>query len=153
MTPVEYLALFSDSIIYLSILLIPLNMWNKDKKKLFLYGLALALNVALVYFLKVWFAVPRPVGSLIPIPPTPSFPSMHASLGLLPAGFFFHEKKYRIYLVVYGILISYSRVLLGVHYWGDILVGSIIGFLIPFAILKKSDFLTKKILGVKLKTK
>jgi len=131
MTPVEYIALFSDSIIYLSVLLIPLYLWNKDRKILFLYGISLLCGVVIVYLMKILIAVPRPELALIPIPPTSSFPSMHALLGLIPAGFFFYIKKYRIPLTVYGILIAYSRIMLGVHYWHDILVGSTIGFCLP----------------------
>jgi undecaprenyl-diphosphatase len=131
MTPIEYLALFSDSIIYLSILFIPLYLWGNNRKKLILYVLCLAFNLLFVYFLKISLAFPRPSLALVPIPPTPSFPSMHASLGLLPAGFFFYVKKYRIPLLFYGVLIAYSRVLLGVHYWLDILAGALVGFVIP----------------------
>lgn len=131
MTPVEYLALFSDSIIYLSVLLIPLYLWNKDRKILFLYCLSLLSGIFIVYLMKITIAVPRPEFGLITIPSTPSFPSMHALLGLIPAGFFFYIKKYRIPLIAYGILIAYSRILLGVHYWPDILAGASIGFWLP----------------------
>lgn len=139
MTPVEYLSLFSDSIIYLSILLIPLHLWGKDKKMFFLYALALAINFLIVYSLKIIISAPRPSTSLIPLPPSPSFPSMHASLGLIPAGFFFHIKKYRAVLLTYGILIAYSRVLLGVHYWVDIVAGSLIGFFIPLVLVSNRE--------------
>ncbi len=142
MTPIEYLSLFSDSIIYLSVLLIPLYLWGKDKKMFFLYIAIMAVNLFIVYILKISISVPRPSNSLIPLPPTPSFPSMHASLGMMPAGFFFNIKKYRATLVFYGVLIAYSRVLLGVHYWVDILVGAAIGFLTPLLI--KHAFLKKK---------
>jgi undecaprenyl-diphosphatase len=88
----------------------------------------------MVYFLKISIGVPRPSFALVPIPTTPSFPSMHASLGLLPAGFYFYNKKYRLVLLIYGTLIAYSRVLLGVHYWLDIFVGAFIGLCIPIIV-------------------
>ncbi len=137
MLPVDYITVFSDSIIYLSILLVPMYLWGKNKKHLFLYCLSLSLVIISVYFLKIFINVPRPVNSLIPLPPTQSFPSMHASLGMIPAGFFFHDKKYRKTLVIYGILISYSRVVLGVHYWVDIFFGAAIGFILPILIRNK----------------
>ncbi|UCG95767.1 MAG: phosphatase PAP2 family protein [archaeon] len=136
MTPIEYLTIFSDSIIYLSTLFIPFYLWGNDRKKLILYILCLTFTLMVVYFLKIGLAFPRPSFALVPIPPTSSFPSMHASLGLLPAGFFFHLKKYRITLAAYGILIAYSRVLLGVHYWPDILAGALLGFAIPLIIFR-----------------
>jgi membrane-associated phospholipid phosphatase len=139
MTPVEYLVLFSDSIIYLSALIIPLHLWGKDRKELFLYVLCLSSALTVVYFLKLLTAVPRPSFALVSLPPMPSFPSMHAALGLIPAGFFFYIKKYRVSLLVYGFLIAYSRVLLGVHYWVDIAVGAVLGFAIPFILFYKRD--------------
>lgn len=139
MTPIEYLTLFSDSIIYLSVLFIPFYLWGKDKKVLVLYTVCVVLNLLIVYFLKISIAIPRPSFALIPLPPTPSFPSMHASLGMLPAGFFFYKKKYRLPLVVYGLLIAYSRVLLGVHYWVDIVVGAFIGFVVPISVFYRKE--------------
>ena len=143
MTPVDQLAFFSDSIIYLSVMLIPFYLWGKDRKKLFLYSLSFVAVLVSVYLIKITLAVPRPDLALIPMPATPSFPSMHASLGLLPAGFFFHLKKYKVSLLVYGSLIAYSRVLLGVHYWTDIFAGAVIGFLIPLAIFYKKEKVLK----------
>ncbi|MCK4634701.1 MAG: phosphatase PAP2 family protein [Candidatus Aenigmarchaeota archaeon] len=139
MPPIEYLALFSDSIIYLSILFIPFYLWGNDRKKLLLYVICISINLGVVYFLKTIIAVPRPPFALISIPSTPSFPSMHASLGMLPAGFFFYNRKYRVLLLIYGILIAYSRVLLGVHYWIDIVVGASIGFVVPILIFYRKE--------------
>lgn len=139
MTPVEYLALFSDSIIYLSTLLIPLHLWGKDRKELFIYVFCLASIFLVVYSIKIITGVPRPSIALVPLPSTSSFPSLHAALGLMPAGFFFCIKKYRLPFLVYGILIAYSRVLLGVHYWIDIVVGAILGFVIPYILCIKKD--------------
>ncbi len=143
MTPVDQLAFFSDSIIYLSVLLIPFYLWGNDRKKLFLYSLSFVAVLVSVYLIKITLAVPRPALGLIPMPATPSFPSMHASLGLLPAGFFFHVKKYKVPLIAYGSLIAYSRVLLGVHYWMDIFTGAVIGFLIPLTIFYKKKKVLK----------
>ena len=143
MTPIDYLSFFSDSIIYLSLLLIPLHLWGKDKKMFFLYFLIVTINMLSVYFLKILISAPRPTSSLIPLPPTPSFPSMHASLGMIPAGFYFHNEKYRFVLILYGILIAYSRVLLGVHYVIDIIVGALIGFTLPIFLSYKKDFILR----------
>ncbi len=139
MTPVEYLALFSDSIIYLSVLLIPLHLWGKDRKELFIYVLCLASMLFVVYSLKIITGIPRPSFALVPMPSMQSFPSLHAALGLMPAGFFFCAKKYRLPLLVYGLMIAYSRVLLGVHYWVDIVVGAVLGFAIPYIFSCKKE--------------
>jgi|GEM_PF-1303015 len=143
MTPIEYLALFSDSVIYLSVLFIPFYLWGKDRKQLLLYLTSFVIILVIVYFLKIFISVPRPSFALIPLPSDPSFPSFHASLGLLPAGFFFYEKKYRVSFLFYGILIAYSRVLLGVHYWIDIVAGAFIGFAVPVTIFYRKERILK----------
>lgn len=147
MTPVEYLAIFSDSIIYLSILLIPLHLWGGDRRKLLLYAICLSSTLAIVYFIKLMTGVPRPSFAMVPLPPMTSFPSLHAALGMLPVGFFFCIEKYRLPLLIYGLLIAYSRVLLGVHYWIDILVGAFLGFAITYIICRRQESVYKLLKG------
>ena len=60
------------------------------------------------------------------------------------------EKWFTISILVWAAVVSYSRVYLGVHYPGDILVGSILGVCIGFAVrfvVKKAN--TKYKLGLK----
>lgn len=44
------------------------------------------------------------------------------------------ENKLTLFLLIWAIIVSYSRIYVGVHYPTDILVGGLIGFLIPFAV-------------------
>lgn len=44
------------------------------------------------------------------------------------------ESKMPLFLLFWAIIVSYSRIYVGVHFPTDILVGGLIGFLIPFAI-------------------
>ncbi|MCD6477711.1 MAG: phosphatase PAP2 family protein [Candidatus Aenigmarchaeota archaeon] len=130
MSSLTFWVLVTDSIVYLVALIIPLYLWSKNKREFLLYFFALSIDLILVYILKITINVPRPQNSLIPLPHSPSFPSTHASLGFFPLGFFFYKKKWRVPLLIYGSLISYSRVYLGVHYWLDIVVGAPVGFFI-----------------------
>ena len=64
------------------------------------------------------------------------FASSHAanSFGL---AFFFHflfKNKYSQVLLGWAFLVSYSRVYLGVHYPGDVLVGGVVGWMMAFAV-------------------
>lgn len=63
-----------------------------------------------------------------------SFPSAHAATSFFAAVFLsaFH-KKYRLYFYAIAGIISYSRIYLGVHYMGDVLVGAFIGWLVAHA--------------------
>lgn len=140
---INFIYLFTDSIIYLLLLIFPLYLWGTDKNELFFYIASLLLVGGMVYLLKIIFAVPRPPDAMIKLT-SMAFPSTHAALGFFPLGFFFHKKKYRIILFVYGILIAYSRIYLRVHYWPDVIVGAIIGFLIPYIIYQRGIVKGKK---------
>jgi undecaprenyl-diphosphatase len=65
-----------------------------------------------------------------------SFPSGHASTAFAAATVltFFDKKRYWFYYSV-AILISYSRIYLGCHYFFDVAVGAIIGSLISRSLL------------------
>ena len=73
------------------------------------------------------------------------FASSHAA-NTFGLAFFFHfifKSKYTQLLLTWALLVSYSRVYLGVHYPGDIIVGGIIGWLVAllvFQITKTSKF-------------
>lgn len=74
------------------------------------------------------------------------FASSHAANSFALFGglfFIFREKKLFIkVLLLWAILVSYSRIYVGVHYPGDVLIGSLIGFFISFTlyILFKKHF-------------
>lgn len=61
------------------------------------------------------------------------FPSSHAanSWGVAIFAMYLVRNKYlSLFLAFWALLVSYSRIYLGVHYTGDILVGILIGFLV-----------------------
>jgi undecaprenyl-diphosphatase len=77
------------------------------------------------------------------------FASSHAANTLGTATFFFLvfkvHRKYFIWLFLWAAILTYTRIYLGVHYPGDILVGGIIGVLSGFAGYKFSFWLKRKI--------
>lgn len=133
MIPLELTLLFTNSILYLLLLIFPLYLWGEDKDELFFYIISLFIVFSSIWLLKIFFAVPRPPGALLDLPSN-AFPSMHSALGLFSLAFFFHRKKWRLPLGIYGLLIAYSRLYLKVHYLSDVLVGGLIGFSVPWII-------------------
>ncbi|MDD2907671.1 MAG: phosphatase PAP2 family protein [Candidatus Gracilibacteria bacterium] len=80
--------------------------------------------------------------------PDASFPSDHAavSFSFLSALFLANYKKTAYILIIPFLIMNISRVILGVHWPFDVLVGSIIGIIsafISFKLLKKCNIIIK----------
>ena len=110
---------------------------------------ALAVNI----ILKPLIHRPRPFSELADItllikaPKDYSFPSGHTAASFVMVYIFFkHIKKYFIPVFITGILITFSRMYLSVHFPSDIIAGIIIGIFSGYAGEKLTDgFYRKKI--------
>ncbi len=74
------------------------------------------------------------------------FASGHSANSFAVAGFFFFTERSKkgILLLVWAGIIAYSRVYLGVHYPGDILVGAGIGLLFSYGWVTVYQYLASK---------
>lgn len=75
------------------------------------------------------------------------FISSHASNVFALAVLFFNifdNKNLKITLIIWATVVSYSRVYLGVHFFGDIFTGAIVGSLIGFGVSKLVKFALQK---------
>jgi len=91
-------------------------------------------------FLKNFFRRPRPyllsqtfhsnlIAGICPV--DFSFPSAHAATAFAAAGILTHfDKKRRWFYYTVAILISYSRIYLGCHYFFDVLFGAVLGYVL-----------------------
>ncbi len=76
------------------------------------------------------------------------FPSCHAANTLclaLLSSLLIKERAYTIFIFSWAILQCYSRIYLGVHYPGDLLVGALVGLLlalIAYAIIRRTCSIT-----------
>jgi undecaprenyl-diphosphatase len=77
------------------------------------------------------------------------FASSHAANTFGTATFFFvvfkAARKYFVWLFLWAIVMTYTRIYLGVHYPGDIIVGGIIGVLAGIVGAKFAFWLKKKV--------
>lgn len=114
---------------------------NKSTRKTALIMLvSLALCAIIVNFMiKPIFARPRPftvyeLNLLVPEPHGTSFPSGHASsvFSFVWAYFITRKDLWRWLLLGFGVLVSFSRLYLFVHYPSDVLAGIIIGILFAY---------------------
>lgn len=117
---------------------------KKDKKSIFVF-LILVVAILSKSFLKDFFATARPVSfSLIENPTSYAFPSGHAFNAvlffLLVPGFWMVliRKKstvpflYKIIYISGLILVCFSRIFLGVHWFSDVLGGVFLGFVFVY---------------------
>jgi undecaprenyl-diphosphatase len=121
-----------------------------NNKKYFTFIFTIALTALLNKILKISINRPRPfealqIDSVVPTTLS-SFPSGHAMImfSLVPIlSESFSKWKYFFWTI--AILVSLSRIYLGVHYVSDIVAGAILGYLTGFACLKISQKLGWKI--------
>jgi len=120
----------------------------KEKKKAVVRFIFLALVIGatdqfMYKAIKVPVARPRPhhrpeLNVKVKVPYGPksfSFPSNHAAnTAALSVGLGLYFPAARAFLVFWTLLISYSRVYIGVHFFVDIVAGMIFGFLFSYTL-------------------
>lgn len=76
------------------------------------------------------------------------FPSCHAANSFALASFLtllFANRKLSLFIFAWAVLNSYSRVYLGVHYPGDLLVGAIIGTAVGLAMAFAAGYVADRV--------
>jgi undecaprenyl-diphosphatase len=74
------------------------------------------------------------IEALVSLPDSPSFPSGHAATAFAAAtAVGVLHPRFRAPLLALAVLVAVSRVYLGVHFWSDVLVGSLLGAAIGLA--------------------
>jgi membrane-associated phospholipid phosphatase len=125
----KVLTYFGDKIIYIIILAIAFWVFKKRDAIVTIY--ILLTSSFLYFFLKAIIQKPRPSESLRVVEVEGfSTPSGHATTSATVYGWImFYFKKIWLYIVVpiLVLLICFSRVVLGVHFLGDVILGFLIG--------------------------
>ena len=131
-------------VIWLGIFLYIVIFEEKRNKTFIIYFFASFIIAFLsVAMIKNITSRPRPfAANFQPIPinyPTDySFPSGHATISFASATLLsVFDKKRKKYFYLIAVLIAFSRVYLGYHYVSDVIVGSLLGWLISSIVLLK----------------
>ncbi len=114
---------------------------TKDRKAILTALISFLITYGVSDVLKTIVARPRPfiAGGAQLIGSLPgdewSFPSKHASISFsLAVSTFLNRRVLGWIAFISAVLISYSRVYLGVHYWSDIFAGALLGSVITFGV-------------------
>jgi len=125
-----------DPIVYIVILAV--GFWIYKKKEAIIAMYVLLTSVFLNFFLKILIQKPRPTESIRIIEEDGySTPSGHAQNSTAVYGWIIlYFKKIWLYIVtpILVLLICLSRVVLGVHYIGDVIIGFLVGAVILVAL-------------------
>ena len=121
-------------LIWITIIVLLIIFEEKINKKFILYFLvALGITSTVVFGLKNTVKRVRPTTVC---EKDFSFPSAHAATAFASAAILtYFDKKRRWFYYTVAILISYSRIYLGCHYFLDVVAGAIIGYIISRALL------------------
>ncbi|NLN69861.1 MAG: phosphatase PAP2 family protein [Chloroflexi bacterium] len=159
-TPMKVITFFGDELFY--ILLLPILYWSFDQMIGLRVGMMLLLSNGINAFFKFIFRLPRPTwisDTVVAHVHESSFglPSGHAQNAISVWGRLAVEVKKRWFtflMVVLILLIGISRLVMGVHFLGDLLAGWLIGGLLLWAFSSWFDkiarWLKPKPLGVKI---
>lgn len=100
---------------------------------------SVVISWSIVEFLKLLFKIPRSCFGLDFCPTTYSFPSGHAAVifaAMTVAIIYSKSRKMDLSFLILALLVSASRVFLGLHRIEDIVVGGVIGFVVGFLVYK-----------------
>jgi len=81
------------------------------------------------------------------------FVSAHAANTFAMATFtslLFRNRKYSMFIIPWAMIISYSRIYLGVHYPGDVICGAILGIIVGIGIFKLMKYAERRLSPVNL---
>lgn len=151
----SFVAMLAVCIIVIILSIIYKNQSVKRIAILCLFSLLLADGIALI--LKILVLEPRPfvtlnnVHLLVVENDPASFPSGHttstfAVLSVLV--FKFRHEFWSVVLILFGVVIGFSRIYVGVHYPLDVLAGCIIGVLCAYFTYKYENKIINLIYGV-----
>ena len=128
-------------------LVLPLLYWSVDSRLGLRVAFILVASVSINYYVKLWFAGPRPYwvsGDVKALSSELTFgiPSGHAQNAVGVWGMIASRSQHRLRWIAaatLAFLIGFSRLYLGMHFVHDVLAGWLIGVVLLWAILRYWD--------------
>lgn len=114
---------------------------NGDKKNAFFLTVSMVMGIVLEYALKDIIHRARPIGAVV-FESSFSFPSAHAAMTTIffLCSYFILKKNFgdrlsvKIFCIVMPLIIGFSRIYLGVHWFSDVIAGFLLGIAVPLVV-------------------
>lgn len=107
------------------------------RKEALVFAAVFLVTNVVAYGLKYLIARPRPSDLGIAPEAEPSFPSGHTSNAFaLATTISYYHRKAAPFLFAWALLIAFSRVFLGFHYFTDLLGGAAVGIVVSLVITR-----------------
>lgn len=136
---------FSIAFSFISLIIVSFSLYfiNRDRRFL-LVMFTVTLTSIIVSLMKLIFTRQRPLLNSVFIPLVDwisySFPSGHAALtASVMTLFVYFSKRYRLLAILCIVLSGFSRVIVGMHYFSDVIGGIAVGVLIAILCINFSD--------------
>ena len=125
---------FTGSITFLVLITIALYIAGLRKEAL-VFAIIFILTTAFATAVKYAVARPRPSDLGVPPEAEPSFPSAHtANAFAFATTLSSYHRKFTVVLFAWAILVGFSRLYLGLHYFTDIIGGAILGIVVSLVV-------------------
>jgi undecaprenyl-diphosphatase len=114
---------------------------NKKRRLALVLFAGITLTYCTIDLLKGWIGRPRPFEVLTGLnlllkADGSSFPSGHTAMAFMAQTLLSYSfKKWRIALIIFALLVGFSRIYAGVHYPLDVLGGIVVGIGVGYALL------------------
>jgi undecaprenyl-diphosphatase len=155
----EFISIFGDVQFWvgaaLTSLLFLFAVPKKTRKNIvwfvFLVLPAVIISYSITFGLKNFLKTPRPCFGVDACPISYSFPSGHATVifaAMTTLSLHYKNRKLTVLSMFFGLLVSVSRVMLGVHEPLDVIAGSIIGIVSGFLVYRAYENYQKEIKGI-----
>lgn len=125
---------FTGTTIFM-VLIIVLLLIGGARKEALVFSIVFVVTNVLALGIKYVVARPRP-SDLGMIPETePAFPSTHTvNAFALATTISSYHRKFTIVMYAWALLVAFSRIYLGLHYFTDVVGGAILGFVVSYVI-------------------
>jgi len=125
---------FTGSTIFMALIIVLLLIGGARKEAL-VFSLIFVVTNVLALGIKYVVARPRPSDLGIMPETEPAFPSAHTvNAFALATTISSYHRKFTIVMYAWALLVAFSRVYLGLHYFTDVVGGAILGFVVSYVI-------------------